>query len=183
MPQAPVFVNEIVGKVTLSGLDACQPMHVSLPGPGELSYRKIPNNSRGIYLFQSLNRPGLYLGPGSNMEQAFNFFLSKIWDENVTNFASFSVNSLAILGNSCLLQVKLLRQRKRFSQPALPTNFSSLLSLTVVYICFATALIILRDTLSWHACFLITHSRMCISSSLLPFFLPPPGSLALLLSS
>ena len=62
-------------------------MHVSLPGPGELSYRNIPNNSRGVYLFQSLNRPGVYLGPGGNLGQAFNSFLSKIWDENVTNFA------------------------------------------------------------------------------------------------
>ena len=29
--------------------------------------------------------------PGGNWAQAFNLFLSKIWDENVTNFASFSV--------------------------------------------------------------------------------------------
>ena len=59
-------------------------IHVSLPGPGELSYRKIPNNSRGVYV-----------GPGSNLWQAFNSFLSKIQDENVTNFSSFSVNYLA----------------------------------------------------------------------------------------
>ena len=51
--------------------------------------RKIPNNSPGVYLFQSLNRLGVYLG------KAFNSFLTKIRDENVTNFASFSVNSLA----------------------------------------------------------------------------------------
>ena len=50
----------------------------------ELSYRKLPNNSWG-----------LYLGPGGNLGQAFNSFLSKSRDENVTNSASFSVNSLA----------------------------------------------------------------------------------------
>ena len=53
------------------------------------NYRKIPNNSRGVYLFQSLKRPGVYLG------QVFNSLLTKIRDENVTNFSSFSVNSLA----------------------------------------------------------------------------------------
>ena len=77
--------------------------------------------------------------------------------------------------------MKLLRRRERFSQPALAANSSSLLSLTVAYICFA--LIILRDTLSWRARLLITHPRMFISSSSLAFFLPPAGSLALLLSS
>ena len=55
--------------------------------------------------------------------------------------------------------------------------------LTVAYICFSIALIILRDTLSWRAPLLVTHSRMFISGSSLAFFLPPPGSLALLLSS
>ena len=64
--------------------------------------------------------------------------------------------------------MKLLRRRKRFSQPALAANSSSLLSLTVAYICFA--LIILRDTLSWHARLLITHSRMFMSTSSLDFF-------------
>ena len=54
-----------------------------------LEYCKIPNNSRGIYLFQSLNRPG------GNLGQAFYSFLTKIRDENVTKFSSFSVNSLA----------------------------------------------------------------------------------------
>ena len=53
----------------------------------------------------------------------------------------------------------------------------------MVYICFAIALIILQDTLSWHARLLITHPCMFISSSLLAFFLPPPGSPTLLLSS
>ena len=72
---------------------------------------------------------------------------------------------------------------KRFSQPALTDNSSSLLSLTVAYICFTIALIILRDTLSWRARLLITHPRMFISGSSLAFFLPPAGSLALLLSS
>ena len=81
------------------------------------------------------------------------------------------------------LQVKLLRQRKWFSQPALAANSSSLLSFMVAYICFTIALVILRDALLWRACLLITHSHMFISSSSLAFFLPPPGSLALLLSS
>ena len=101
-------------------------------------YRKLPNNSWGAYLFQSLNRPGVYLGPGGNLGQA-------------------GGNDLA--------------------------NQHSWLSLTVVYICFAIALIILQDTLSWHARLLITHPCMFISSSLLAFFLPPPGSPTLLLSS
>ena len=48
---------------------------------------------------------------------------------------------------------------------------SSLLSLTVAYICLAIALIILRDTLSWLARSLITHSHMFISGSSLAFFL------------
>ena len=61
------------------------------PGQGELSYCNIPHNSWSVYLFQSLNRPGVYLGPGGN----FNSFLIKIRDVNVTNFASLSVNSLA----------------------------------------------------------------------------------------
>ena len=82
-----------------------------------------------------------------------------------------------------LPQVKLLRRRKRCSQPPLPANSSSLLSLTVAYICFAITLIILWDTLSWRARLLITHPRMFISGSLLAFFLSPPGSLALLFSS
>ena len=79
--------------------------------------------------------------------------------------------------------MKLLRRTKRFSQPALAANSSSLLSLTVAYICFSIALTILRDTLSWRARLLITNSCMFISGSLLAFFLPPAGSLALLLSS
>ena len=95
-----------VGKVTLSGLNACQSWwvvtrHLSAvsaakhcdpclsPRLGELSYPKIPNNSWGVYLFQSLKGQGVYLG------QAFNSFLSKIWNENPPNYASFSVNSLA----------------------------------------------------------------------------------------
>ena len=49
--------------------------------------------------------------------------------------------------------------------------------------CFSIALIILWDTLSWRARLLITHPRMFISGSLLAFFLPPAGSLVLLLSS
>ena len=77
----------------------------------------------------------------------------------------------------------LLRRRKRFRQPALAANSSSLLSHMVAYICVAIALIILRDTLSSHACLLITQPRTFISSSSLAFFLPPPGSLALSLSS
>ena len=48
---------------------------------------------------------------------------------------------------------------------------------------FAIVLIILQDALSWRARLLITQSRMCTSGSLLAFFLLPPGSLALLLSS
>ena len=71
---------------------------------------------------------------------------------------------------------------KRFSQPALTANSSSLLSLTVAYICLAIALIVLWDTHSWRARLLITHPRMFTSGSLLAFFLPPPGSLALSLS-
>ena len=97
-------------------------MHVSLPGPGELSYYNIPNNSRGAYFFQSLNRPGVYFGSGGNLGQAFNSFLSKIRDEDVTNFASLSVNSLASFCNWSLLQ-----RRKRYSEPALAANSSSLL--------------------------------------------------------
>ena len=71
----------------VSAAEHCDPC--LSPRPGELSYRKIPNNSWGVYLFQSLNRPGVYLG------QAFNSLLTKIQDENVTNFSSFSVNSPA----------------------------------------------------------------------------------------
>ena len=56
-----------------------------------VSYYKIPKNSRGVYLFQSFNIPGVYLG------QMFNSFLSKVRDENVTDFSSFSVNSPASL--------------------------------------------------------------------------------------
>ena len=82
-----------------------------------------------------------------------------------------------------LLQVKFLRWRKWFSQPPLMANSSSLLSLTVAYICFSITLIILQNTLSWRAHLLITHPCMFISSSSLAFFLRPPGSLALLLSS
>ena len=99
------------------------------PWPGELIYRKIPNNGWGVYLFQSLNRPG------GNSGQRLNSFLSKIRDENVTNFASFLVNFLASFWAIVvrLLQVKLLQWRKRFSQPALTTNSSSLLSLMHLY--------------------------------------------------
>ena len=61
-------------------------------------YRKWPNN-----LFQSLNRPGVYLGSGSNLGQAFNSIVVR------------------------LLQVKLLRWRKWFNQPALVANSASLL--------------------------------------------------------
>ena len=109
----------------------------------------------------------------------------KIRDENVTNFSSFSVNSLASCWAIvlCFLQVKLLRWRRWCSQPALAANSSSLLSLTVAYICFSIALIILWDTLSLRARLLMAHSCMFISGSSLAFFLPPPGSLALLLSS
>ena len=67
-----------------------------------------------------------------------------------------------------------------------PTSAHSKLLISAVmvaYICFSIALIILRDTLSWHARLLITHPRMFISGSSLAFFLPPPGSLTLLLSS
>ena len=143
------------------------------------NYCKTPNNSRGVYLFQLLNRPG------GNLGQAFKSFLSKIRDENVINFSSFSVNSLASCWEIalCLLQVKLFARRKRFSRPALAANSSSLLSLAVAYICFAITLIILWDALSWRARFLITNSSMFISGSSLAFFLPPPGSLTLLLSS
>ena len=63
-------------------------------------YRKWPNNS---HLFQSLNRPGVYLGSGSNLGQAFNSIVVR------------------------LLQVKLLRWRKWFNQPALVANSASLL--------------------------------------------------------
>ena len=67
--------------------------------------------------------------------------------------------------------MKLLLRRKRFSQPALTDNSSSLLSLMVAYICFSIALIILRDALSWRARLLITNSHMFISGSSLAFFL------------
>ena len=142
------------------------------------TYRKLPNNSRDVYLFQSLNRPGVYFGPGGNLGQAFNSFLTKIRDENVTNFASFSVNSLASFCEIVvrLLQVKLLLRRKRFNQPALAANSSSLLSLTVVCVCFAIALIILLDTLSWRVLLLLNHRCMFISNFSPAFFLPPPGS-------
>ena len=67
-----------------------------------------------------------------------------------------------------------------------PTSAHSKLLISAVmvaYICFSIALIILRDTLSWRARLLITHPCMFISGSSLTFSLPPPGSLALLLSS
>ena len=124
------------------GMDNCQ---------ADNTYCKLPNNSWGVYLFQSLNRAGVYLRSGGNFGQAF--------------------NSIVVH----LLQVKLLRRRKWFSQPALTANSSSLLSLTEAYICFANTLIIL-----WlRARLLITQSHMFISGSSLAFFLPPPGSLAL----
>ena len=99
------------GKVMLSGLDACQSWWVTYHhlsavsaaehcgpswcmsfSPGQESYHTIKYQiiaGAFFFVFQSFNRPGVYLG------QAFNSFLTKIWDENVTNFASFSVNSLA----------------------------------------------------------------------------------------
>ena len=123
------------------------------------------NNSRGIYLLQSLNRPGVYLGPGGNLGQTFNSFISKIRDENHKLLQLLCEFSGILLGNSCLLQVKLLRWRKRFSQPALTANSSSLLSLTVVYICFSITLIILWDTLSWRARLLITYCNACLSQA------------------
>ena len=81
------------------------------------------------------------------------FFVSIIRDENVTNLTSFSLNSLASFWAIVvhLLQVKLLWRRKRLSQLAIAAVSSSLLSLTVAYICFTIALIILQDTLSWRA--------------------------------
>ena len=45
-----------------------------------------------------------------------------------------------LLGNNCLLQVKLLWWRKRFSQPALEETSSSLLSLTVAYVRYMSEL-------------------------------------------
>ena len=130
MPVSHDVSHVVTSLLCLQLRTAGRAMHVSLPGPGELSYRHMPNNSRGVYLFQSLNRPDVYLGPGGNLGQAFNSFLSKIRDENVTNFASFSVNSLASFWAMVVrfLQVKLLRWRKRFSRPALAANSSSLLS-------------------------------------------------------
>ena len=101
------------------------------------------------------------------------------WMENTSTVSTYI--SALLLGNSCLLQVKLLRWRKWFSRPALTDNSSSLLSLVMAYICFT--LIILWDTLSCRVHLLITHSHMFIWSSSLAFFLPPAGSLALLLSS
>ena len=105
----------MVRKVTMSGLEACQSWWLashhlsavsaaehrgpsrcmSLPPGRESSYHNIANNSQGDCLFQSLNRPGIYLGPNGNRGQEFNSFLSKIRDESVTNFARLSVNSLA----------------------------------------------------------------------------------------
>ena len=49
----------------------------------------VMERSLPLQQFQSLNRPGVYLG------QAFNSFLSIIRDENVRNITSFSVNSPA----------------------------------------------------------------------------------------
>ena len=72
--------------------------------------------------------------------------------------------------------MKLLRWRK-------DANSSSLLSLTVADIGFSIALIILWDTLLWRARLLITYPCMFISGSSMALFLPPAGSLALLLSS
>ena len=120
-------------------------------------YCKIPNNSQGVYLFQPLNRPG------GNLGQAFNSFLPKIRDENVINVTSSSVNSLASFYK------KLLRRRKRFSQPLPAVNPSSLLSLTVAYIYFA--LIILRDTLV--ACPFADNSFPHVYLKLLSSLLPP----------
>ena len=66
-------------------------------------------------MFQSLNRQC------GNLGQVFNSSLSKIQDENVTNFSSFSVYSLAFFWAIvvCLLQVDLLRLRKGLSWPHL----------------------------------------------------------------
>ena len=44
------------------------------------------------------------------------------------------------------------------------------MSLTVAYICFTISLIILRDTLSWHARLLITHSQPFCHSAIFFFF-------------
>ena len=133
----------------------------------------IPWNTKyswGIYWFQSLNRPGIYSG------QAFNSFLTKIRDENVTNFAIFSVNSLASFckwsccsgandsSNQHSQQTPHLCCHSRWLTFVSPWSFCQTLSRGVPFL-------------------LITHPRMFISSSSLAFFLPPAGSLALLLSS
>ena len=120
------------------------------------------------------------------MRQAFNSFLSKIRDENVTNFASFTVNSLAsfLAVVVRLLQVKLLRRRKLFSRPALTANSSSLLSLTVAHICFSVA----PDHFTGHplvACPFADNPTLHVYLKLLARLLPPstrqPGPVAVLL--
>ena len=71
-------------------------------------------------MFQSLNRPDVYVGPGGNLGQAFNSFFSKIWDENVTNFASLSVNSLAFFSNwSCCGRLQDLVNQHSWQTPHL----------------------------------------------------------------
>ena len=84
---------------------------------------------------------------------------------------------------SLQLEVKLLQWRKRFIQPVVTAISSSLLSVTVVYICLAIALIILRDTLLWHAHLLITHPHtfLRLLTSLLPPSTRQPGPVAVLL--
>ena len=135
-------------------------MHVSLPRQGELSYHKIPNNSRDVYL-----------GSGGD-PQAFNSFLSKIWDENFTYFASFSANSLASFCKwSCCGEGNVSANQHSRQTPHLccHSRWRTFVSPSPLSSC---------GTLSWRAHLLITHPHMFISSSSLAFFLPPPGSLS-----
>ena len=88
------------------------------------------------------------------------------------------------MGNICLLQLKLLRRRKRFIQPALTANSSSLLSLMVVYIFFLHR----PDHFVGHslvACPFADNSFLHVYLKLLASLLPPstrqPGPVAVLL--
>ena len=126
---------------------------------------------RPLNIYISLNRPG------DNLGQAPNSFLTIIRDENVKNFSSFSVNSLASFckwswcgggndsANQHSLQTPHLSCHSRWCAFVSPSPWS------------------FCGSLSWRAHLLITHSCMFISGPSLAFFLPPAGSLALLLSS
>ena len=139
----PVTSLQCLQLSTVGRADACLS-----PRPGELSYCKIPNNRWAFICFNQLT------------DQAFFWDQAAIWDRRLIPFSQKSRMKMSQTSPASqwthasfwaiivhLLQMKLLRQRKWFSQPALVANSSSLLLLTVVFICFTIALIILRDTL------------------------------------